>query len=72
MKFDCSKISNKDDLIIILSLLFLITQISFVLYLAFSVNSFWAGFVSATVVWKWKSWFYDPVDAFLERKWPRE
>lgn len=70
MKLDTSKIANKDDFIIILSFCFLLMLLGLVLYLAFAVDSFWAGFVAATVVWKWKAWFYEPVDGFLERNWP--
>lgn len=70
MKLDCSKLANKDDLILLLSIGFLLLLLGLVLYLASAVDSFWAGFVAATLVWKWKAWFYEPVDGFLERNWP--
>ncbi len=70
VKLDSSKISNKDDLILFLSICFLLLLLGLVVYLAYAVDSFWAGFVAATVIWKWKAWFYEPVDRFLERNWP--
>lgn len=68
---DTSKDSNKHDLIVLLSLLGLIALLSLVLYLAANENSYVAGFLSASIVWKWKSWYYDPLDAFLEKNWPK-
>lgn len=69
MKIDCSKMSNKDDLLVFIALIFIICIFSFIVYLA-SINTFLAGFVSATLIWKWKVWFYDPIDHFIETHWP--
>jgi hypothetical protein len=72
MKLDTSKLSNKDDLIVLLSMIILFTLFGLALYLAVNENSFLSGFLSATIIWKWKSWFYVPVDKFLEKHWPAD
>jgi hypothetical protein len=72
MKLDTSKLSNKDDLIVLLSLIILFTLFGLALYLAVNENSFLSGFLSATIIWQWKSWFYEPIDKLLEKHWPCE
>lgn len=70
MKIDCSKMSNKCDLAALIAMLLLAGLLAFVVYLAATSNTFFAGFVAASITFKWKSWIYDPVDQFLEKNWP--
>lgn len=70
MKIDTSKISNKDDLMVILLLFLFICIFAFIIFLSVTGKSFFAGFIAATLTWKWKLWFYEPADAFLEKHWP--
>lgn len=70
MKIDCSKISNKTDFIMLAGIVLLLCVLCLVAYLAATNNSFIAGFVAATFVWKWKSWIYEPIDRLAERHWP--
>jgi hypothetical protein len=72
MKIDLSKLSNKDDLATLIALILLLCLLAFALYLSATNESFLAGFVVATMIWKWKSWVYDPIDRFLEKHWPFE
>lgn len=70
MKIDTSKISNKDDFVAILLLVIFICIFAFIIFLSATGKSFWAGFMAATLTWKWKQWLYEPTDAFLEKHWP--
>ncbi|EOX3381145.1 hypothetical protein ACPFUC_003659 [Vibrio cholerae] len=67
---DTSKLSNKDDLIVLIALIVLVIMVVLVLYLASTENTFLAGFTAATITWKWHDWLYKPVDTFLEKHWP--
>lgn len=69
MKIDTSKLANKSDLIVLIALIAMIVILGLIIYLA-TINTFIAGFISATLTWNWKRWFYDPIDRFLERHWP--
>ena len=70
MKIDCSKLSNKDDLVSLIVILLSIAIMAAVILLQLSGESFLAGVVAATAVCKWRQWIYAPVDGFLERHWP--
>lgn len=70
MKIDTSKISNKDDLVAMVLIFVFICILSFIVYLSLTGKTFLSGFVAATLTWKWKRWFYEPADSFLERHWP--
>jgi uncharacterized membrane protein len=69
MKIDCSKLSNKDDLLTIIAVVVVTAILGFTIYLAAYQNSFIAGFFSATVTWKWHEWIYSPIDNWLEKIW---
>jgi hypothetical protein len=71
MKIDCSKLSNKGDLLVLIALIFMVGIFCLIVYLAFA-HTFLAGFVSATLVWKWQVWFYVPIDNLLEKHWPSD
>lgn len=68
-RIDCSRISNKGDLVAIVGVLALTAILVLTLALAVYVDKFAAGFFSATVIWKWHSWIYKPLDAWLDRLW---
>ena len=70
MKIDCSKLSNKGDLAAFFAMLMIGCLFGYVAYLSATDNSFFAGFISASIVWKWKSWIYDPIERVLEKYWP--
>jgi hypothetical protein len=70
MKINCSKLSNKDDLVVLIAMLFIFLLFGFVFYLAATDNTFLSGFIASTITWKWKSWLYNPVNNFLELHWP--
>lgn len=70
MKIDCSKLSNKDDLVSLIVILLSIAIMAAVILLQLSGESFLAGIITATAVCKFKQWIYAPVDGFLERHWP--
>jgi len=70
MKIDCSKLSNKDDLVVLIGMLLILILFGFVIYLAASENTFLSGFIASTITWKWKDWVYNPIDNFLEQHWP--
>lgn len=70
MKIDCSKLSNKDDLVSLIVSCISIAIMAAVILLQLSGESFLAGVVAATAVCKWRQWIYAPVDGFLERHWP--
>lgn len=72
MKLDCSKISNKGDLMALVGLLVLTAAISLALALAVYVDKFAAGFFSATIIWKWHDWLYKPMDAWLDKLWAQD
>lgn len=69
MRIDCSKISNKGDLLILVSLVLIVAVVGFAMFLAVYVHSFVAGFISATCLLKWHEWIYKPVDRMLEQLW---
>lgn len=46
---DTSKLSNKEDLIVLIALVILAIGIGLVFYLAANENNFLAGFVAATI-----------------------
>lgn len=70
MKIDTSKLSNKGDAVVLLGLVVTLALFGLVFYLAATANTFLAGFVAATIVWRWKAWVYEPIDRLLERCWP--
>lgn len=72
MKLDCSKISNKGDLMALVGLLVLLAVLGLALALAGYVDTFAAGFFSATIIWKWRDWLYKPMDAWLDKLWAQE
>lgn len=69
MRIDCSKTSNKGDLLAILGVTTLMLLAVVVFSLAVFVDAFWGGFLAATIVWKWKAWCFDPLDRVLDRLW---
>ena len=72
MKLDTSKLSNKDDLVALLAVVVLFAMFGFVFYLSATANTFASGFISSTIIWKWRDWYYVPVDRFLEAHWPSD
>jgi len=72
MKIDCSKISNKDDLLAMMGMLVIALAIGVAMYLAIYVDSFVAGFFNATIIWKWHDWIYKPIDRALDKLWQDE
>jgi len=72
VRLDCSKISNKGDLMALAGLVILATAFGLALLLAVYVNTFAAGFFSATVIWKWRDWLYKPMDAWLDKLWAQD
>ena len=72
MKIDTSKLFNKDDVVVLLGLVITLALFALVFYLAATLNTFLAGFVAATTVWRWKAWIYVPIDQLLERHWPSD
>jgi hypothetical protein len=70
MKIDCSKLSNKDDLVVLIGTVFILLQFGFVIYLAATENTFLSGFIASTIIWKWKDWVYNPINNYLELHWP--
>ena len=71
MKVDCSKISNKGGLIAMVGVVVIFAALGIAIALAVYVDSFIAGFVSATIVWKWHDWIYQPIDRALDKLWPQ-
>jgi len=49
VKIDCSKLSNKDDLIALIGMLFILSLFGLVIYLASTENTFLSGFLAATI-----------------------
>ncbi len=72
MRLDCSKFSNKGDLMAIVGLLVLTAVLGLALALAVCVDKFAAGFFSATIIWKWHPWLYKPMDAWLDKLWAQD
>lgn len=72
MKIDCSKLSNKGDLMALVGLMIIATAFAVAIALAIYVNAFYAGFLSATILWKWHAWLYEPIDAWLDRLWAQD
>jgi hypothetical protein len=70
MKIDCSKLSNKGEVMTVIALVILVAAIAAVLLCATYIDSFAAGFLCATAVWNWKRWLYDPMDRLLDKCWP--
>jgi O-antigen/teichoic acid export membrane protein len=69
MKIDCSKLSNKDDLLALVGILIIVIAVATAFAIAAYINTFTAGFFSATIVWKWKEWLYRPIDRLLDKLW---
>ncbi|MGR5296968.1 hypothetical protein ACPV5U_19095 [Vibrio mediterranei] len=67
---DTSKLSNKDDLIVLIVFVVALLMLALVTYLVLTEKTFLAGFSVATLIWKWHEWLYKPVDVFLEKHWP--
>jgi len=72
LKIDCTKLSNKDDVVCLVIVIMLILVLLTVITLQVKGYPFLAGIVVATAVFKWKNWIYRPVDAFLDKLWPAE
>lgn len=56
----------------LVGLLILAAALGVALMLAAYVNTFIAGFLSATIIWKWRDWLYRPLDAWLDRLWAQD
>ena len=69
MRLDCSKLSNKGDLLAIIVGLALLALFGLVIFLAATENTFGAGFLAATITWKWHEWVFTPADRLLDRLW---
>jgi O-antigen/teichoic acid export membrane protein len=69
MQIDCSKNSNKGDLLALIAIFALLGMFAAATLLAVYVDTFWAGFLSATIIWKWKHWIYNPIDRILDKLW---
>ena len=69
MRLDCSKLSNKGDLLAIIVCLALFALFGLVIFLAATENTFVAGFLAATITWKWHEWVFKPADRLLNRLW---
>lgn len=72
MHVDCSKLANKGDLLALVCLLAIAALLAAVILLAVFVDSFAAGFCSATILWKWHPWVYAPLDRVLDTLWAGE
>lgn len=72
MKIDCSKISNKGDLVALAGILVIAVAIGVAVALAVYVDTFVAGFFSATITWRWHDWIYQPIDRALDKLWPQD
>lgn len=35
-------------------------------------DTYLSGFLSSTIVWKWKDWVFKPIDAYLEKIWAKQ
>jgi divalent metal cation (Fe/Co/Zn/Cd) transporter len=70
MNIDCSKISNKTDLLALVGMVVIVALLAIAVLLAVYVDNFWAGFFSATITWKWHDWIYKPIDRLLDKLWP--
>tara|TARA_X000000950_G_C13672644_1_gene560587 strand:+ start:149 stop:373 length:225 start_codon:yes stop_codon:yes gene_type:complete len=69
MKVDCSKLANKGDLLSLLFTVILIGAVVLVVFLT-TIDTFLAGFCSASLVWNWKRWIFTPLDTLLDALWP--
>lgn len=69
MKIDCSKLSNKDDLVILIVSAISIVILIAVVLLQLRGESFLSGVVAGVTVCKWKCWIYRQVDVFLDKHW---
>jgi len=67
---DCSKDGNKGDILAIIMMCQLVILFLFSLWLGATQNTFYAGFVSATIIWKWRDWIYRPTEQLLDKIWP--
>lgn len=72
MKIDCSKLSNKDDVVCLIAIFVVTWLLGFSVYLAIYHDNFISGFASATIVHKWKAWIYNPIDAFIDWLWAED
>ncbi|OQY41384.1 MAG: hypothetical protein B6242_17490 [Anaerolineaceae bacterium 4572_78] len=70
MKIDCSEISNKSDLLAIAGMIVLGIVFTLAFLIAAYFDNFYAGFFTATIIWKWKVWIYKPIDQKLDKLWP--
>lgn len=59
MQIDCSKLANKDELLSLLFTVFLIGTFALIVFLA-TIDTFLAGFCSASLIWNWKRWIFQP------------
>lgn len=66
---DCSKISNKADLLAIFGMVVIVVLLAFAVWLSYASNSFVSGFFSATIIWKWRDWIYVPIDKMIDKFW---
>ncbi|MDD3575720.1 MAG: hypothetical protein PHT38_02400 [Halothiobacillus sp.] len=69
MKIDCSKLSNKYDLLALVGILIIVIAVAAAFAIAAYINTFTAGFFSATIIWKWQEWLYRPIDRLLDKLW---
>ena len=72
MKIDCSKLSNKSDLIALLCFIITVGVLVFIVYLTMVNQTFMAGLLSASIYWNWKRLIYDPLDTLVDRVWGDE
>jgi hypothetical protein len=72
MKIDSSKISNKGDLMAIVCTLIILCLLAAAVFIAATMDSFFAGFFSATLIWNWHRWIYLPMDRLVDKLWAKE
>lgn len=72
MKIDCSKVSNKGDLMALVGLVVVFVALAIAITLAAYAHTFLAGFFSATITWKWRDWIYKPLDQKLDKLWAQQ
>lgn len=72
MQIDCSKLSNKCDLLAMVGLAVIVLILAIAVALAVYVHTFIAGFFSATIIWKWHDWIYKPLDQKLDKLWTQK
>ncbi len=59
--------SGKGTLLMLFGLLTIAAALGTAVVLAFYGDSYFAGFLSATIIWKWHDWLYKPINRVLQQ-----